>query len=47
MKILIMSCGNDNSWYKDKVGKTFVAREVKSGFVTKQGVIEKKDAVVI
>lgn len=47
MKILIMRSKNDNAWYKDKIGKSFEAREVKSGFATKQGVVKKEDAAVI
>lgn len=48
MKILIMQCSNDKSWYRDKVAKTYLVTGVnKTSYITKDGPIRKEDAEVI
>lgn len=47
MKILIMSY-NNSSWYKNKLGKVYKVQAVKeNSYVTKDGLISKKDVEVI
>lgn len=48
MKILIMKCSNDSSWYRNKVAKTYLVTGVnKTSYITKDGPVLKKDAEVI
>lgn len=47
MKILIMAY-NNSSWYKSKIGKVYKVQAIKNGnYITKDGLILKKDAEVI
>lgn len=43
MKVIIMSCSNNNAWYKDKIGKTydFIKKDNYFCYVEVKGIIKK------
>lgn len=47
MRIMIKSCSDDNMWYAKKIGDRLEAHITKGGYVTKKGIVYKKDAVEI
>lgn len=49
MRILIMNCSNSNFWYNKKVSSRHLvqAMDKRGNYITKDGVVLKKDAAVI
>ncbi|WP_196760163.1 hypothetical protein [Clostridium sporogenes] len=47
MKVIIMKCCNKDSWYNNRVGKTYKVEKLSyptKDYITKDGIIRKEDA---
>ena len=50
MKVMIMKCGKEYYWYKNKIGKQFKVEELSwpgKDYITKAGIIRRADAIEI